>query len=201
MYEWVKLKEYYHHAKFDISHIFGARESRNIKAFATHRPRAALHWSLQKTHIFHVSKKNNNNKTNKKRRKKRIVACWEDRSVGCCILLINNPSWFYQQTSNPFEKWNSSNLLEKRNTNIQGETYVFDSFPIETAAKDRSKRYRLCVKNVRNIFHTWNVSWGHFQWVFEPSFYSPSPSLLLFWLLSLFLYKTADRFAELSLPP
>ena len=30
-YVWVKLSEYYHHAKFDICHIYGDWENRNIK--------------------------------------------------------------------------------------------------------------------------------------------------------------------------
>ena len=36
LYEWVKLNEYYHHAKFDIFHIYSVRENCNIKVFDTY---------------------------------------------------------------------------------------------------------------------------------------------------------------------
>ena len=35
-YEWVKLNECYHHAEFDIHHIYIVRENHNIKVFATY---------------------------------------------------------------------------------------------------------------------------------------------------------------------
>ena len=35
-YEWVKLNEYYHYAKFVLYHIYSVRENRNINIFATH---------------------------------------------------------------------------------------------------------------------------------------------------------------------
>ena len=36
-YGWVKLNEYYHHAKFDIYHIHSVQENCNVKVFATYR--------------------------------------------------------------------------------------------------------------------------------------------------------------------
>ena len=33
-YKEVKLNEYYHHAKFDMCHIYSVRENRNVKVFA-----------------------------------------------------------------------------------------------------------------------------------------------------------------------
>ena len=35
-YAWVKLNEYYHHAKFDIYHVYSVWENRNIKVFDTY---------------------------------------------------------------------------------------------------------------------------------------------------------------------
>ena len=35
-YEWVKLNEYYHRAKFDISHIYSVQENFNVKVFASY---------------------------------------------------------------------------------------------------------------------------------------------------------------------
>ena len=32
----LKLTEYYHHAKFDICHIYSDQENHNVKAFAAH---------------------------------------------------------------------------------------------------------------------------------------------------------------------
>ena len=35
-YEWIKLNEYYHQAKFDIYHIYGVWDNQNVKVFATY---------------------------------------------------------------------------------------------------------------------------------------------------------------------
>ena len=40
-YEWVKLGEYYHHANFDIYHIYNVWENCNVKVFATYRQSAS----------------------------------------------------------------------------------------------------------------------------------------------------------------
>ena len=42
-YEWVKLNEYYHHAKFDSYHIYSVRENFNVKDFATYGHSAGRH--------------------------------------------------------------------------------------------------------------------------------------------------------------
>ena len=34
--EWVKLDEFYHHAKIDINHIYSVQKNCNIKVFATY---------------------------------------------------------------------------------------------------------------------------------------------------------------------
>ena len=40
-YEWVKLNEYYHHAKLDIYHNPSVWENHNIQVFATYRHSAS----------------------------------------------------------------------------------------------------------------------------------------------------------------
>ena len=41
-YEWVKLHEFYHHAKFDIYHIYSDQENLNVKFFATYGPASLM---------------------------------------------------------------------------------------------------------------------------------------------------------------
>ena len=54
-YEWVKFDEYYHHAKFDIYHIYSVLENHNIKVFATYQQlTASLTPIITSSHIFHV---------------------------------------------------------------------------------------------------------------------------------------------------
>ena len=36
-YEWVKLNEYFYHAKIDIYHIYSVQENLNVTVFATNR--------------------------------------------------------------------------------------------------------------------------------------------------------------------
>ena len=46
-YEWVKMNNYYYHAKFDIYHIYSVRENQNFKVFATYGHSTswpAWHW-------------------------------------------------------------------------------------------------------------------------------------------------------------
>ena len=40
-YEWVKLNEYYHRAKFDIYHIYGVQENCTVKEFAKYAQSAS----------------------------------------------------------------------------------------------------------------------------------------------------------------
>ena len=40
-YESVKLNDYYHHAKFDIYHMYSVRENCNVKLFAKYGQSAA----------------------------------------------------------------------------------------------------------------------------------------------------------------
>ena len=52
-YEWVKLNQYYHHAKFDNYHTYTVRENLSVKVFAIYRQSAALTLIIKWTHIFH----------------------------------------------------------------------------------------------------------------------------------------------------
>ena len=49
-YEWVTLSEYYHHAKFDIYHIYSVREKCNIYVFATYG-----HYISKPNKVFHLA--------------------------------------------------------------------------------------------------------------------------------------------------
>ncbi|WP_419585587.1 hypothetical protein, partial [Thiolapillus sp.] len=51
-FEWVKLSDYYHHAKYDIYHIYSVPENHNGNVIATYG-RSVISW----IHIFHVSQK------------------------------------------------------------------------------------------------------------------------------------------------
>ena len=65
-YEWVKLNNYYHHAKFDLHHTYSVQENHNVKVFATYghlagraaRPPASQTLIIIiKTLFFHLSPK------------------------------------------------------------------------------------------------------------------------------------------------
>ena len=47
---WVKLSEYYHHAKFDI--YLSIRQNRNVKVFATYRHLGCLAAGLPNTYHY-----------------------------------------------------------------------------------------------------------------------------------------------------
>ena len=60
-YEWVKLNKYYHHAKFDICHVYSVRENRTVIFFFNIRTigwPAGLTLINTYTHIFHESQHN-----------------------------------------------------------------------------------------------------------------------------------------------
>ena len=46
-YKWIKLNEYYHHAEFEIYHIYGVEENHNIEILATYRHLAGLTLIIQ----------------------------------------------------------------------------------------------------------------------------------------------------------
>ena len=56
-YEWVKLNMYYHHAKFDIYHIYSVLENHNIKVIATYVHSASLTLIIAHSHFFMRVKK------------------------------------------------------------------------------------------------------------------------------------------------
>ena len=58
-YEWIKLNEYNHHARFDVYHIYNVWENYDVKLLpqTDTQPASCLTLSITQTHILHVSKK------------------------------------------------------------------------------------------------------------------------------------------------
>ena len=64
-YEYVKLNEYYNYAKFAIYHIYGVRENRNVKVFATYGHSASRPNTDHYMDTFFMQVKNQTKQTTK----------------------------------------------------------------------------------------------------------------------------------------